>query len=240
MLEVRNTEVAFLGRAIKSAKNAYSINRIDTRWKELSLIDESEFARINKDENLKSEIESVLKNVHNLGSNWAHQSKQCHDHFLSGVTVTADLKFPRYISCEFQRYHWFEIISSQSTMHTIVKVMSRFDSKDFFNEHTSEESLKPLAKIVGEYNFLVEKNKAEMNLEASIARSKDIERLFHEIKSNLPEGYEMWLTFTTNYLQLATMLTQRYNHRLEDWKPFTDWIHRLPLFDFITDLGDLK
>lgn len=235
VLEVKNTEVAFLGRAIMGAKNAYSVGAIDTRWNRMDWIDESRFLAINSNDEVKKEVDSVLKSLHFLGSNGEHQSKQCHDHFLSGIVVSADLKFPRYISCEFQRYHWFEILSSQSTMHTLIKVMSRDDRRDFFNDNVHQRNIDDLSLLVSEYNLLRDKNKIENDPNIS----EQIERLFHEIKANLSEGYELWLTFTTNYLQLATMLTQRYNHRLDDWKPFIKWIHSLPLFDYITDLGDL-
>ena len=237
MLEIKNTEVAFLGRAVKACTNAYKVGNIDTRWSELSLIGESDFARINSDESLKEQLTDVLKSVKFLGSNGNNQPKQCHDHFLSMISVAMDIKYPRYISCEMQRYHWFEIVSSQSTMHTVTKVMCRNDYKDHFNDDVSLRSIEELRTLCLEYNFLQNHNKFEVNLEKKQANSDEIEDLFHRIKSNLPEGYELWMTVHTNYLQLVTMLAQRDGHRLRDWKPFVDWVHTLPLFDFLTSRG---
>lgn len=240
MLEVKNTRVAFLGSAIKSAHNAYSVGEINTTWDEIDFLTEDKFKDINDSVFLKEAVKNEVKSIQFLGSNGNHQPNQSHNHFLSLITVRADLKYPRYISCEFQRYHWFEICSSQSTMHCLTMAMKDDDCSKFFNAHTNQQSVDYLRHKVNEYNTLVEQNKTETDDNVRMARSVEIERLFHEIKSNLVEGYELWLTFGTNYLQLATMLVQRHNHRLNDWKPFCDWIHGLPLFDYLTDLGECK
>ena len=42
-----------------------------------------------------------------------------HDCFLKGVIVQADFIAPRYWWNQAQRYHWFDIVSSQSQMHKV-------------------------------------------------------------------------------------------------------------------------
>ena len=62
--------------------------------------------------------------------------------------------------------------------------------------------------------------------------------LFMKIISNLPMGYEMWETITTNYLQLKTIYKQRKNHKLkEDWGAFCAMIENLPMADIIFSDG---
>ena len=54
---------------------------------------------------------------------------------------------------------------------------------------------------------------------------------FMKCVSNLPMGFEMEMTITTNYLQLKTIYFQRRNHKLkEDWGAFCDWCESLPMF----------
>ena len=45
-----------------------------------------------------------------------------HSNFLCGIRVSFDLTIPRYMWQEAQRYHWFDIVSSQSTMHKIAQM----------------------------------------------------------------------------------------------------------------------
>ena len=44
-----------------------------------------------------------------------------HDSFLNGCLVTMDVTAPLYWWKQAQRYHWLEFISSQSTMHCVLK-----------------------------------------------------------------------------------------------------------------------
>ena len=44
-----------------------------------------------------------------------------HDNFLKGIVVQFDVTFTVKCWTEAERYHWFDIVSSQSTMHRITK-----------------------------------------------------------------------------------------------------------------------
>lgn len=44
-----------------------------------------------------------------------------HDNWLKGVIVQFDLTFTNKAWPEAERYHWFDFVSSQSTMHRITK-----------------------------------------------------------------------------------------------------------------------
>jgi hypothetical protein len=134
-----------------------------------------------------------------------------HDCFLKGIVVQFDVTAPIYVYPQMQRYHWFDIISSQSKMHCIQKM--------------------PLEKSCNKY---VRKEAIDLanRLQEDYANCRiDID----ELLSNLPMGYEYTLSVTTNYLQLKTMYHQRSNHRLEFWREcFVPFVKSLPLSYMIT------
>ncbi len=57
-----------------------------------------------------------------------------------------------------------------------------------------------------------------------------------------PAGLEMTGRVTTNYLQLMNMWQQRHNHRLPEWRQFSDeLLEKLPLFkEFLIANGSIK
>lgn len=243
MLEVKNTVVTNLGRSLNAAGNAFSIGEIDSRWTEIDSIHENFFSSINEDERLKRNIKPYQRA---LGRNT--EDHQSHDHYLCGIGVTFDIKYPLYWSPEFQRYHFSEIVSSQSTMHCLTNAGKREDFDKLFNKYVDPSIISTVKNMIDEYNDTV----VELNIyKKEFDECKDWEKAgfkmlienkqdevyekFMKVRSNLPSGYEMWMTVETNYLELKTILKQRTNHKLkEDWGAFCDWIHTLPLFDYLT------
>ena len=247
MLEVKNTVVTNLGRSLNAAGNAFSIGEIDSRWTEIDSIHENFFSSINEDERLKRNIKPYQRS---LGRNAeAHQS---HDHYLCGIGVTFDIKYPLYWSPEFQRYHFSEIISSQSTMHCLTNAGKREDFDKLFNKYVDPSIISTVKNMIDDYNHTVEelktlKTKMNMCFEWEKPatdiliedKQNEVYEKFMKVRSNLPSGYEMWMTVETNYLELKTILKQRTNHKLkEDWGAFCNWIHTLPLFDYLTQKGE--
>ena len=50
-----------------------------------------------------------------------------------------------------------------------------------------------------------------------------------KVISNCPQGIELFMRVSTNYLQIRTIVHQRYNHKLrEDWGAFIDFARDLP------------
>ena len=132
-----------------------------------------------------------------------------HDTYLKGIVVQFDIKYSGYLTPQLQRYHWIDIISSQSKMVKLKKVSLR----DSLNKYVDEEIIKRCVEIQREY----QENPSYKN------------RM--RLLSNLPHGYEQWMGVSTNYLQLKTIYHQRRRHRLkEDWRVLCDWIEGLPRF----------
>ena len=58
-----------------------------------------------------------------------------HDNFLKGIVVEFDITAPLYWWKQAQRYHFFEYVSSQSTMHCLLK----FDIENQCVSETNKE-----------------------------------------------------------------------------------------------------
>ena len=64
------------------------------------------------------------------------QGGEGHDNYLKGINVQLDVSAPLYWWKEAQRYHWFEFISSQSTMHCLLKFGDNGDA--FVSDYESD------------------------------------------------------------------------------------------------------
>lgn len=140
-----------------------------------------------------------------------------HDQWLSSVIVQFDLTCSVKMWTEFQRYHFFDFCSSQSTIHRI----ARFNLDDQYDNHVDPRIIAIMKEKVEEYNQLLQN-------ESSGASEKYLEILY----SN-PCGFKLTAGITTNYRQLKTMYKQRKNHRLPEWREFCKWIETLPMSELI-------
>ena len=131
-----------------------------------------------------------------------------HDNWLNGVIVQFDLTFTNKAWVEAERYHFLDFVSSQSTMHRITK----FDLDKAYIEYTDPRIIEIMQQLVDQYN-------------ADPTPDNYLKVLY----SN-PAGFKITAGMTTNYRQLKTIYYQRKNHRLPEWRMFTDWIESLPSF----------
>jgi len=198
MLEVKNVQVFGLERSLHAAANPMTVGEIDTMHGETDVKD---LARAKK-----------------LGS---ADRGSGHDNYLSGILVQMDILYPQYWSMEFQRYHFAQIVSSQSKMHRLCVAAGTAGFNSMFNEYVDIDAVDKIRRYVEQHNA-----------------EEDAERryyFFMKAMSNLPMGYEMWMTVSTNYLQLKTIYAQRKTHKLrEDWQPFCKMIEELPMFKELT------
>jgi hypothetical protein len=147
-----------------------------------------------------------------------------HDNFLKGITVQLDVGAPLYWWKEAQRYHWFDFISSESTMHCLLK----FDVAAQCVDETDPKILERMRELIAEYNAISEEDR-----EAKIAK-------WRALVASLPEGFCLAATMITNYQQLKTMYRQRRNHKLKEWHIFCDWCDSLPRFAELTRPAEEK
>jgi hypothetical protein len=142
-----------------------------------------------------------------------------HDNYLMGIVVQFDLSFTVKAWTEAERYHFLDIVSSQSTMHRITK----FDLDKAYSKYVDQRIVNIMKEKVAEYNELLNSHSSDN------AKEKYLEILY----SN-PTGFILTAGMTTNYRQLKTIYSQRKNHRLPEWQQFCSWIETLPNSELIT------
>lgn len=131
---------------------------------------------------------------------------KCHANFRTGIRVSFDIKYPNYISPEMQRYHWFDIVTSSSKMHSIMQM----DFDKCCNQWVTQETIAQMKRLIAKYN----EDKSEEN--------------FMTVLSNCPQGVMLFMRVSTNYEQLRTIYLQRKSHKLPEWRMFCEWIATLP------------
>ena len=190
--EIKNTKVYGLDFALKASGNPMRI-----------VLDRSET-------NEKDLIRGIK-----LGST---RNGEGHDNFLKGILVQMDVMAPLYWWKQAQRYHWFDYISSQSTMHCLLK----FDISNQCVSDTNKKILEIVEEIKKEYFLIPEENKEEKV------------KKWRELVASTPCGFILGASMTTNYQQLKTMYRQRKCHKLEEWHKFCKWCETLPHFIELT------
>lgn len=162
----------------------------------------SKFPMAVNTETLTSEITS---NTKAMGS---CEQGTGHDQYTTGIIVQFDLTFSNKAWVEAERYHFFDFISSQSTMHRAAK----FDIASQCNEYVTDATIDEVNRL------------KEIYLQTN--SKEDYLRLLY----NLPSGFQLTAGMTTNYRQLKTIYHQRKFHRLPEWREFCKWIETLPKF----------
>ena len=142
-----------------------------------------------------------------------------HGNFLCGIRVAFDIKYPGYFTPELQRYHFNDIVTSASKMHKLVQM----DLDMCFNKYVPQVFVDEMKKLVARHNRIKnDKTGATFTLrngEVIVADYPDaLYYAFMECISACPQGIELFMRCTTNYLSLKTIYHQRKNHKLkEDW-----------------------
>lgn len=158
----------------------------------------------------------------------SHQGEG-HDQWLTGCIVQFDLTFSNKAWVEAERYHFFDFVSSQSTMHKI----AQFDIKEQCNRNVDPRIISILREKVDAYNYLV-KLPAPDSLDITMQRDKLIKDAYLDVLYNIPSGFQLTARMTTNYRQLKTIYKQRKSHRLPEWRDFCQWVETLPYANLIT------
>lgn len=154
-----------------------------------------------------------------------------HQTFLSGIRVSFDIVYPNYISPELQRYHWIDIVTSSSKMHKITKM----DFSKCCNKYVTKNTINEIEMLKDEYNA-ISMGKLEHYIFYGCEEPIEVfgykECLyfaFMRLISNCPQGVELFMRVSTNYLQLKTIYHQRKHHKLkEDWGAFCSFVESLP------------
>ena len=166
---------------------------------------------LNREENNEKDYLRAVK----LGNS---RGGEGHDNYLKGIVVEFDITAPLYWWKQAQRYHFFEYVSSQSTMHCLLK----FDISSQCVSETNKEVLAIVEKIKDEYNAIDENDREKKKAK------------WRELVASTPCGFCLGATMVTNYQQLKTMYNQRKEHKLSEWHAFCKWCESLPKFVELT------
>lgn len=144
-----------------------------------------------------------------------------HDNFLKGIVVQFDMTATNKIWVEAERYHFFDIVSSQSTMHKLKDM----NLDECFIKYTDKRIVEIMKELQKEFN--------EANSKDSTAEER--KEAFYNLLYSCPCGLLITAGISTNYLQLKTMYHQRKGHRLDEWSvDFVNFVNTLPYSDLIT------
>lgn len=170
---------------------------------------ESEFESACEDVINNSDSPHIKRSVKLAGTG----TGEGHDNFLNGIITQFDLRLTIKAWTEAERYHFFDFVSSMSTMHRLSKMDFDTSLCPYITDSTKNELITLLAK----YN----ENPCE---ETKLA-----------LLYNCPTGLQLTARMSTNYRQLKTIFKQRKNHLLPEWKAFCKWVKTLPYAkEFIT------
>lgn len=159
---------------------------------------------------MKKLFEKQINCSKNLGSSKIGLG---HDNFLNGIVARFVLTATNKFWTEFQRYHFAEFVTSQSTMHRA----KNMDFRIIINEYVTDEIRDIIVRYQKEYN------------------ENPTESRYMKLLYNLPSGIEISADIVTNYRQLKTMITQRKDHKLKEWRDFCEYmIEELPMFSELT------
>jgi hypothetical protein len=141
-----------------------------------------------------------------------------HDNYLQGIRVAFTMDITVKALVEAERYHFFDIVSSTSTMH----MMTKFDLNECYCKYVDPRAIDVMRALMQEYNSMSDNDPAKT------------EKLL-VILYTTPCGFTYTIRFTTDYRQLKTIFIQRHDHRIPEWREFcSHFIEKLPHSELIT------
>lgn len=180
--------------------------RTDTEYKDLE----------DKDVNRGNKLVNATKTGNNA-----------HAQFLTGIRVNFDLTCSNKMWVEAERYRFLEFVSSQSTMHRIVK----FDLDKVYNKYVDPriiEIMKEKVKVYNDYCLEISGGLIPQDQRIIEEIENKKKKMYLEILYSNPSGFELTARMATNYRCLRNIYIQRNDHRLPEWREFCKWIETLP------------
>lgn len=161
---------------------------------------------------LNTDINTYIKRGVTLGNVKAGSGHNC---MFKGVQFNMVINMPLYWLKEYQRYHFTDIISSQSTMHCVTQM----DIEKHCSDRVEPVIIDMINKGVEYFNSLPKE------------AVKERKEAFNYIVANLPSDFHLAMGITMNYLQALSMVKQREHHKLDDWsEDFVPFLKELPFF----------
>lgn len=142
-----------------------------------------------------------------------------HRKFLRQIFISMDITAPDYWFKEFSTYKVGVVENSTSTMHRILS--KAFEKSDFSFDYDNLNTF-------DSYNTEVLIDYLEDLRKRCVEEECTKEEHWRLLIQSLPMSYNYKRTVTMNYENAITMINQRENHKLQEWKTFTDILKKLP------------
>lgn len=220
MIKVENIDVWGFEHATRGARNALnSWDKSDSGWHWDTIEDRyDEFIIGEKDI-------ALMRRLYKAGPS--------HRKYLRQIFVSMDIVAPDYWFKEFSTYKIGTVENSTSTMHKIAA--KEFTWDDFSLEHIIDEPFPIDNEWVSSY-----KDEMTGTIKAlNAARTRYLETkdkiYWWQMIQMLPMSYNYRRTVTMNYENVVNMIHQRSNHKLQEWRDFTDILRKLPYVKEIMD-----
>ena len=138
-----------------------------------------------------------------------------HRKYLRQIVVSMDIIAPLYWWKEFDTYKVGTVANSCSTMHKIHA--KEFKLEDFSVEYLNDTNTLWMQGIIDLLNS---------NRERYLDTKKEEDWL--QMIQILPSSYNQRRTITMNYENVMSMINQRSNHKLGEWRYFCEELRKLP------------
>lgn len=156
-----------------------------------------------------------------------------HRKFLRQIFVSVDITAPLYWWKEADTYKVGTTANSCSTMHKLAETpitLGCFERDDYQNVDIDYGPLVNSCPPVCLYDtddFWNDVVRHCEKLRKLYLETKGI-HYWKELIRILPESWLQKRTFSANYEIIRTIVRQRQNHKLSEWKQFVDWARTLP------------
>lgn len=140
-----------------------------------------------------------------------------HRKFMRQIFVSMDITAPEYWWKEFDTYKVGVVRNSTSTMH---RLTSKPFTKDQFSfENVPDDISDPIIKTLE-------------SLRREFIRTGN-KQTWKELIKILPMSFNYLCTVTFNYENAASMILQRREHKLSEWRAFCKMLEKLPYMETI-------
>lgn len=145
-----------------------------------------------------------------------------HRKYARQIFVSMDITAPLYWWKEADQYRINVTTNSCSTMHKIQA--KEFALDDFSIENLDGEWLSTFDILLGDLE----------NARKLFVETKD-KKYWWQMIQLLPSSYNQRRTITMTYENVFSMIHQRENHKLDEWRDFVEILKTLPYIEEITN-----
>lgn len=145
-----------------------------------------------------------------------------HRKYLRQIFVSMDITAPLYWWKEFDTYKVGTVANSCSIMHKIHA--KEFTLDDFSHEH-----------LTGDAKCFLENTIDYLNMSRERYLDTSNKLYWWQMIQLLPSSYNQKRTITMNYENVVSMIHQRGNHKLDEWREFTNILRDLPCIERIME-----